>query len=37
MNVFYDPKSKLILENVNLDGSFSDSFEGRITNPGHGR
>jgi N-acylglucosamine 2-epimerase len=25
----------LILENVNEDGSFSDSFEGRLINPGH--
>src|SRR5205823_5814013 len=25
-----------ILENVTPDGSFSDSFEGRLINPGHG-
>ncbi len=35
MEVFYDHKSGLILENVNPDGSFSDSFEGRLLNPGH--
>jgi N-acylglucosamine 2-epimerase len=36
MEVFYEKKSGLILENVNPDGSFSDSFEGRLINPGHG-
>lgn len=36
MNVFCQPKSGLILENVNIDGSFSDSFDGRLVNPGHG-
>ena len=36
MNVFCQPESGLILENVNIDGSFSDSFEGRLVNPGHG-
>ncbi|WP_321996746.1 AGE family epimerase/isomerase [Draconibacterium orientale] len=35
MEVFYQPDSGLILENVNPDGSFSDSFEGRLLNPGH--
>jgi N-acylglucosamine 2-epimerase len=35
MEVFYDEKSGLILENVHPDGSFSDSFEGRLLNPGH--
>lgn len=35
MNVFYQPSRGLILENVFADGSFSDSFEGRLTNPGH--
>ncbi len=35
MDVFYDEKSGLIFENVNPDGSFSDSFEGRLLNPGH--
>ncbi|SDM18870.1 AGE family epimerase/isomerase [Siphonobacter aquaeclarae] len=36
MDVFYQPEHGLILENVNPDGSFSDSFEGRTVNPGHG-
>lgn len=35
MNVFYQPESGIIYENVNLDGSFSNSFEGRLLNPGH--
>jgi len=35
MEVFYDEKSGLILENVHPDGSFCDSFEGRLLNPGH--
>lgn len=36
MNVFLQKESGIIYENVNLDGSFSDSFEGRLLNPGHG-
>ena len=36
MTDFYQPESGLILENVSTDGSFSDSFEGRLLNPGHG-
>jgi N-acylglucosamine 2-epimerase len=35
MEVFYHNESGLILENVLPDGSFSDSFEGRLLNPGH--
>lgn len=35
MEVFYQPDKGLILENVFEDGSFSDSFEGRLLNPGH--
>jgi N-acylglucosamine 2-epimerase len=35
MEVFYQEESGLILENVNLDGSFSNSHEGRLTSPGH--
>ncbi|MFT3824361.1 MAG: AGE family epimerase/isomerase [Chitinophagaceae bacterium] len=35
MDVFYQPAYGLILENVHPDGSFSDSFEGRLLNPGH--
>ncbi|MBV5312633.1 MAG: AGE family epimerase/isomerase [Prolixibacteraceae bacterium] len=35
LEVFYDHKTGMIMENVNPDGSFSDSFEGRLLNPGH--
>lgn len=35
MEVFYQPEKGLILENVFEDGSFCDSFEGRLLNPGH--
>ncbi len=35
MEVFYQPEKGLILENVLEDGSFCDSFEGRLLNPGH--
>ncbi|MBE7171333.1 MAG: AGE family epimerase/isomerase [Williamsia sp.] len=35
MDVFYQPSLGLILENVYENGSFCDSFEGRIINPGH--
>lgn len=35
MNVFYDPTLGLIRENVTPDGQVSDSFEGRLLNPGH--
>lgn len=35
MSVFYQPQSGLILENVYQDGSFSNSYEGRVVNPGH--
>ncbi|HMO32611.1 MAG TPA: AGE family epimerase/isomerase [Lacibacter sp.] len=35
MEVFYQPDSGLILENVNPNGSFSDCFDGRLLNPGH--
>lgn len=35
MEVFYDTESGLILENVTPDGQLSDSFEGRLLNPGH--
>lgn len=35
MNVFYQPEHGIIFENVNKDGSFSDTFEGRLLNPGH--
>ena len=37
MNEFRRPElGGLIVENVNADGSLSDSFEGRLINPGHG-
>ena len=35
MNVFYQPELGLILENVTPEGRLSDSFEGRLLNPGH--
>jgi N-acylglucosamine 2-epimerase len=35
MDVFYHPDLGHVLENVQMDGSFSDSFEGRLLNPGH--
>ena len=35
MNVFYDADLGLIRENVTPDGRVSDSFEGRLLNPGH--
>ncbi len=35
MEVFYHPDKGLVLENVYEDGSFCDSFEGRLLNPGH--
>lgn len=35
METFYNPQFGHILENVNPDGSFCDSFEGRLLNPGH--
>ncbi len=36
MEVFYKPERGFILENVRPDGSTSDSFDGRLLNPGHG-
>ncbi|MEX6686492.1 AGE family epimerase/isomerase [Danxiaibacter flavus] len=35
MDVFYQQDHGLILENVYADGSFCNSFEGRLLNPGH--
>lgn len=35
MEVFYQEESGLILESVTPEGKFSDSFEGRLVNPGH--
>lgn len=36
MTDFLQEDSGLILENVYPDGTFCDSFEGRVVNPGHG-
>lgn len=37
MDVFYRPElGGIILENVTFDGQLSDTFEGRLINPGHG-
>lgn len=33
--VFYHPDFGIVLENVAEDGSFSDSYDGRLVNPGH--
>lgn len=35
MNTFYDESTGLVLENVSDKGTFVDSFEGRLLNPGH--
>lgn len=36
MNVFLRPElGGIIVENVNADGSLSDTFDGRLINPGH--
>ena len=35
MDVFYQPEHNLILENVTPNGEFSDTFDGRLLNPGH--
>ena len=36
MNTFFQKDIGLILENVTLERQFSNSFEGRLVNPGHG-
>lgn len=36
VNKFYRSDLQVILENIKPDGSLSDSFEGRLVNPGHG-
>ena len=36
MDVFYRPELGLIVENVTTDGELSDTFDGRLINPGHG-
>jgi len=35
MEIFYRPEVGLIVENISRDGSLSNSFEGRLLNPGH--
>ena len=35
MNIFYDKKTGLVFEYVSPDGSHSDSYKGRLINPGH--
>jgi N-acylglucosamine 2-epimerase len=35
MDVFYREELGIVVENVELDGRLSDSFEGRLVNPGH--
>jgi N-acylglucosamine 2-epimerase len=35
-NLFLDPEQMVLREQVAPDGSFVDSFEGRLLNPGHG-
>ncbi len=35
MDVFYRPELGLVIENLNEDETLSDTFEGRLLNPGH--
>ena len=36
LNVFYRPElGGIIIENLNTDGTLSDTYEGRLINPGH--
>jgi N-acylglucosamine 2-epimerase len=35
MELFYRPELGLVVEHISVDGSLSDSFEGRLINPGH--
>ena len=35
MDVFYRPELGLVVENLTLDNKLSDTFEGRLLNPGH--
>jgi N-acylglucosamine 2-epimerase len=35
MDVFYRPELGLVVENLTLDNKLSDTFEGRVLNPGH--
>ena len=36
LEFFYHEEHKLIFENVEADGSLSNSYDGRLINPGHG-
>lgn len=36
MDVFYRPELGIIVENVTTGGDLSDTFDGRLVNPGHG-
>jgi len=35
MDVFYRPELGIVVENVTADGKLSDTFEGRLLDPGH--
>jgi N-acylglucosamine 2-epimerase len=35
-NVFWNEEEKVIHESVKADGTFADTFDGRLINPGHG-
>jgi len=35
LDVFWRPELGIVVENVTLDGKLSDSFDGRLVNPGH--
>ena len=35
IDVFYRPELGIVIENVTLEGELSDSFDGRLVNPGH--
>jgi N-acylglucosamine 2-epimerase len=35
MEVFYRPELELVVENLTTDNKLSDTFEGRLLNPGH--
>ncbi len=35
MDVFYRPELGIVVENVTVDEQLSDTFEGRLVNPGH--
>lgn len=35
MDIFYRPELGIVIENVTTDGQLSDTFDGRLVNPGH--